>query len=135
MLTKELVHKFKKIFEDQKNNLVFTKSILNEDFHFSKDDLKDETDMTSTEIETNMRYRLRTREAILLKKIDEALDRIREGTFGVCQGCEENIEIKRLEARPTTDLCLNCKELEERKEQIHIGGHRHKSIGSKLRLA
>jgi DnaK suppressor protein len=135
MLSKELVHKFKKIFEEQKTNLVFTKSILNEDFHFSKDDLKDETDATSTEIETNMRYRLRTREAILLKKIDEALDRIKDGTFGVCVGCEEEIEIKRLEARPTTDLCLNCKELEERAERIHIGGHRHKSIGSKLRLA
>ncbi len=135
LISSDLVKKFKEIFEEQKNNLVFTKKILNEDFHISKDDLKDETDMTSTEIETNMRYRLRTREAILLKKIDDALERIKNGTFGICQSCEEKIELKRLEARPTTDLCLNCKEQEERNEQVHIGGHRHKSLGSKLRLA
>ena len=53
-----------------------------------------------------MRMRLRSREALLLKKIDEALERIEEGAFGDCESCGDEIELKRLDARPDSHfLC------------------------------
>jgi DnaK suppressor protein len=131
----EMIVKFKALFEEQKRNLVYTHGILNEDFDLKRDDMLDETDMTSVENETNMRIRLRNREALFIKKIDEALERIKAGSFGECESCSEEIETKRLEARPTTTLCVLCKEDQERRETLHIDGHRHKSIGARLRLA
>ena len=130
----ELLIKFKALFEEQRNALVFSK-INNEDFHIQKEDMMDETDWTAMELESNMRLRLRNREALFLKKIDEALARIAEGSFGECESCEEEIDAKRLEARPTATMCVQCKEEQERVEQLHIDGHQHKSIGQKLRLA
>jgi DnaK suppressor protein len=130
----EVFSKFKTLFEAERNKLVFSTNFASEDFHLQKDDLLDDTDLTSCELETSMRLRLRNRETLFLKKIDEALARIANGTFGQCESCEEGIELKRLEARPTTTLCLGCKEEDERREEIHIDGHRSKSLG-KLRLA
>jgi len=127
--------KFKALFEEQKRNLLYTRNVINEDFHVQADDLFDETDLTSSELETSMRMRLRNREALFIKKIDEALARIEEGSFGECESCGENIEAKRLEARPTTTMCVGCKEESERREHIHIDGHRPKSLGVRLRLA
>ena len=79
-----------------------------------------------------MRMRLRNRESLLIKKIDEALVRIEEGTFGLCEACEEDIEIKRLEARPTATLCISCKEDQERMEGNTADGRRPKSLGTEL---
>jgi DnaK suppressor protein len=61
--------------------------------------------------------RLREREATLLVKIDRALDKIKEGTFGTCESCGEKIGLKRLEARPVADLCIECKTEQERNER------------------
>lgn len=130
----EMLFKFKALFETQKRNLLYSNAIVREDFNLQKEDLKDETDLTSTEIENNMRMRLRNREALFLKKIDEALRRIAEGSFGACEDCEEDIDLRRLEARPTATLCVHCKEEQERSEHHHIDGHKPKSLGS-LRLA
>lgn len=128
----ETLLKFKGMFEEQRKKLLFSAPVVSEDFHLQRDEMKDETDMTSSEMETEMRMRLRNRETLFLKKIDEALHRITEGSFGACDECGEDIELKRLEARPTTTMCVNCKEDSERKEMVHIDGHRHKSLGSKL---
>jgi DnaK suppressor protein len=131
----EIVTKFKALFEEQRRSLIYSQSVVNEQFHMTKDDMLDETDMTSTETEQSMRMRLRNREALFLKKIDEALDRIAQGTFGECQSCNEDIEFRRLEARPTATLCVGCKEDQEKTEHLHIDGHKPKSLGAKLRLA
>ena len=64
------------------------------------DDLADEIDQASSEYAQSMIFRLRDREKFLLAKIDKALARIESGTFGVCEKCEEEISVKRLEARP-----------------------------------
>ena len=134
-MNREVITKFKALFEEQRRNLVYTNKILDEDFHIQKDDLMDEADITSTEMETSMRMRLRNREALFLKKIDEALERIQAGTFGECEGCGEHIDSRRLEARPTSTVCISCKEEQEHREKLHIDGHRHKSLGAKLILA
>ena len=130
----EMILKFKSMFEEQRKNLVYTHAVINEDFYVQKDDLIDDVDQTSTEMETAMRLRLRNREALFLKKIDEAIRRIQEGTFGLCEVCDEDIELKRLEARPTATHCVGCKEEQERREQVHIDGQKSKSLGARLRI-
>jgi DnaK suppressor protein len=129
------ISKYKSMFEEQRRNLLYTQEILSPDFVIQKEDMLDETDWTSSELEQSMRMRLRNREALFLKKIDQALERIKEGTFGKCESCEEDIDPKRLEARPTSTECIHCKEESERQELLHIDGHRPKSVGRGLRFA
>ena len=62
-------------------------------------------------------FRLRGREKSFLDKIDKALAKIEDGSFGKCEECEEEISAKRLEARPETTLCIRCKEDQERQER------------------
>ncbi|OFZ72288.1 MAG: hypothetical protein A3K03_12420 [Bdellovibrionales bacterium RIFOXYD1_FULL_44_7] len=133
-MNRDILLRFKRLFETERKNLVYSGKYVNEDFQLHQDDMADELDMTTSELETSMRMRLRNREALYLKKIDDALLRIKDGSFGECEECGEDIELRRLEARPTTTMCVHCKEEEERREKIHIDGHRPKSLGSKLRL-
>lgn len=134
-MNKEITAKFKALFEAQRANLLFSDKIMDESFVVAPEEMKDDVDFTSSELETGMRMRLRNREALFVKKIDEALERIAHGTFGECDCCGDNIEVRRLEARPTATLCVTCKEDSERMENVHIDGHRSKSLGFKLRLA
>lgn len=82
----------------------------------------DPTDRASLESERNLTLRIRDRERKLRSKIEEALARLEEGTFGICEVCEEEIGFKRLEARPVTTLCINCKEEQEVDEEKHQAG-------------
>lgn len=124
------VTKFKALFENQRKNLIYTGKILNEDFNLQQDDLPDEVDLTSSEIEQNMRIRLRNRETFFMKKIDAALKRIEEGVFGDCEDCGDEIGLRRLEARPTATLCVTCKEEQEHNERNFIDARKRKSVGT-----
>ncbi len=77
----------------------------------------DVSDQASAEAEQNFLMRIREREQRLIKKIDEALDRMDQNTYGICERCEEEIPYPRLKARPVTTLCINCKTLEEQEEK------------------
>jgi DnaK suppressor protein len=92
---------------------------LNEDMTLDADDLPDEMDLASSEYLHSFTFRLRGREKVFLQKIDHALEKIKEGTFGVCEQCGEPISIKRLEARLETTLCIRCKEDQERIEKAY----------------
>jgi DnaK suppressor protein len=83
-----------------------------------KENFPDLGDQASAEADQNFILRLREREQKLLKKIDEALDRITNGTFGICESCGEEIGLKRLKARPVTTLCIECKTIQEEEEKI-----------------
>lgn len=128
-MNKEKLRKFKRIFEAQRKSILFNDRILRDDFSVCEDDRYDEIDQATTDIEQSMRMRLRNREMLYIKKIDEALARIEEGTFGECEECGEDIELRRLEARPTATLCVSCKEDQERKEVLTAHGRQHKSLG------
>jgi DnaK suppressor protein len=78
----------------------------------------DPTDRASLESDRNFELRIRDRERMLINKIRQALQRIEDGTFGLCESCEEKIGLERLRARPVTTLCIDCKTEEERKEKI-----------------
>ena len=82
----------------------------------------DPTDRAALEAERNLTLRIRDRERKLRNKIQEAMARLEEGTFGICEVCEEKIGFKRLEARPVTTLCINCKEDQEVDEEKHQEG-------------
>ncbi len=78
----------------------------------------DTGDQASAEVDRNFMLRLREREQKLLKKIDDAIERIDNGTFGICENCGMDIDIRRLEARPVTTLCIECKTLQEEEEKL-----------------
>ncbi len=73
-------------------------------------------DRASAYVDQSLKLKIRTRESRLIKKLKQALERIENGTFGFCEECEEEISIKRLEARPVTTKCFDCKEKEEQIE-------------------
>jgi len=75
-------------------------------------------DQATAETDQNFLLRLKEREQKLLKKIDEALERITNGTFGICESCGQEIAFKRLKARPVTTLCIDCKTQQEQEEKI-----------------
>ena len=77
----------------------------------------DVSDQASAEAEQNFSMRIREREQRLIKKIDEALARIDQNIYGICERCEEVIPYPRLKARPVTTLCISCKTLEEQEEK------------------
>lgn len=77
----------------------------------------DVSDQASAEVDQNFSMRIRERERKLLKKIDEALERMDAATYGTCERCSGDIPYKRLKARPVTTLCIECKTLQEQEEQ------------------
>jgi DnaK suppressor protein len=78
--------------------------------------LADVNDQASFETERSFEIRIKDRERKLVGKVQEALKKISEGTYGVCVSCGEAIGVKRLQARPVTDLCINCKSEMEAQE-------------------
>lgn len=77
----------------------------------------DPNDRATQESEFSLELRTRDRERKLIKKIDEALSRIGEHEYGYCEACGVEIGIRRLEARPTATLCIDCKTLDEIRER------------------
>jgi len=75
-------------------------------------------DQATAETDRNFMLRLRGREQRLLKKIEEAIERIDRGDFGICDVCGNEIGIKRLEARPVTTMCIECKMEQEEEEKL-----------------
>ena len=79
-------------------------------------------DQASAETDRNFMLRLRDRERMLLKKIEETIERIENEDFGICEECGNEIGTKRLEARPVTTYCIDCKTRQEEEERIAEGG-------------
>ena len=82
-----------------------------------EDNYPDPTDRASHETDRNFLLRVKDRERKLIAKVKEALKRIDEGTYGICEVCGEDISEKRLEARPVTTYCIECKKEEEENER------------------
>lgn len=117
-MNKTELARFKKILEARRQEVLSAADSVKEvGMAVSSDDLADEVDLASTESDQSMSLRLRDRERILLRKIEKALQKIESNEYGVCESCGEDISAKRLEARPVTDLCIRCKEEQERVER------------------
>jgi DnaK suppressor protein len=112
--------KFRKLLMEEKQRLlVNSQNALKNELALSPDDLADETDLAVSALNQSLVFKLRDRERQLLAKVAQALQRLDEGTFGMCQECEEPIEPRRLEARPVSTLCISCKEREEHREKVY----------------
>ncbi len=104
-----------------------SKSILSEaektihDMTDHTDNYPDPTDRASAESDRSFELRIRDRERKLLSKIKSAIDRIDEGSYGICDECGEDISVKRLDARPVTTLCIDCKTKQEDYEKAQKG--------------
>jgi DnaK suppressor protein len=88
--------------------------------HHMQDDaanFPDPNDRATQESEFSMELRTRDRERKLIRKIDEASRRLETNDYGYCESCGVEIGIRRLEARPTATLCIECKELDEIRER------------------
>ena len=81
-----------------------------------EENFPDPTDRASLESNRNFTLRLRDRDRKLVAKIKEAMKRIENGTFGICEGCGGEIEEKRLIARAMTTMCIDCKTVAEEEE-------------------
>ena len=80
----------------------------------------DPSDRATQEEEFSLELRTRDRERKLIKKIEDALERLRTDDFGYCEACGIEIGLRRLEARPTATLCIDCKTLSEIKEKQNL---------------
>lgn len=120
--------------EDQKQHFVLIlekwKESIYEESQRTREHLKDErtqtadlNDRASLEEEFALELRTRDRERKLLHKINKALDRLVKDEFGWCERCGEEIGIRRLEARPTAEMCIDCKQIAERKEKSFHDPH------------
>lgn len=87
-----------------------------EDLHVATEDLSDETDLATSLIQQQLNCTIRDREYAKLRKIDWALEKINDGSYGHCEECEEEIGMKRLENQPWAELCIAHAEEREREE-------------------
>ncbi|MCB1898863.1 RNA polymerase-binding protein DksA [Cognatazoarcus halotolerans] len=116
MSEKQLAH-FREILETLKQELV---GDIERTVHTMQDEatvFADPNDRASQESDIALELRNRDRERKLIKKIDETLNRINDGEYGYCDSCGVEIGLKRLEARPTATMCIDCKTLEEIRER------------------
>ncbi|MDP1898318.1 MAG: RNA polymerase-binding protein DksA [Sulfurimicrobium sp.] len=108
---------FRKILQDWKAEL---SQDIDRTVHTMQDEatvFADPNDRASQESDIALELRNRDRERRLIKKIDESIALIENGEYGYCESCGVEIGLKRLEARPTATMCIDCKELEERREK------------------
>lgn len=92
----------------------------------------DEVEKASSERERLLEMKLIGRRAFLLRKVNNALQRIEEGTYGECSECGDEISLARLEARPTADYCIVCKEEAEREEGQLLYARRSHTHGKEI---
>jgi DnaK suppressor protein len=89
-----------------------------EDMTDNNEIFADPADRATMESDRAFTLRIRDRERRLIKKIRAALQRLDDGTFGICDDCGEDIGVPRLKARPVTKLCINCKSKQEEDEHL-----------------
>ena len=109
----------KKLMKQREDLLSEAEHTLNTKISTPKESYPDPTDQAVAELDSSFTLRLKGREQKLIKKIDEAITRIEDGTYGVCESCGGQIGTKRLEARPVTTLCIECKTQQEEEEKIN----------------
>ncbi|HEY8278323.1 MAG TPA: TraR/DksA C4-type zinc finger protein [Bdellovibrionota bacterium] len=116
----------------EEQEIIFADSVLRGELQTNQEDLMDEADLASSDIDQGMKMRMANRENFKVKRLHRALDRIKDGSYGECEGCGSDIGFARLSARIIAELCIACKEEEERKENLSAVGRKPKSMGQTL---
>ena len=116
MNPRQLAH-FRKMLDEMKHDL---SQDIDRTVHTMQDEatiFADPNDRASQESDMSLELRNRDRERKLIRKIDETIARIDASDYGYCDSCGVEIGLKRLEARPTATLCIDCKTLDELRER------------------
>lgn len=119
MNEKQLAH-FEQILNDWKDSIEANNAEVKSQLQEDTAPLADANDRASLEEEFSLTLRSRDRERKLINKINAALERIATEDFGYCEKCGVEIGVARLEARPTAELCIDCKEIEEKREKTRL---------------
>jgi len=123
-LRKRDLEKFKLLLAAEKKRILENAlHMADSNVTIDTDDVPDIVDLATSDLNLNLNVEIRERERHLMGKIDVALARIEDGSFGVCDECDESIGLARLKARPFTTLCIKCKEEQEELER-RGGGRR-----------
>ena len=120
-MKKEQLDYFRRKLEEMTQEILKEAEKTIHDMTDSTDNYPDPTDRASAESDRSFELRIRDRERKLLAKIREAVERIDEGTYGICDECGCDISIKRLEARPVATHCIECKTQLENQERAKKG--------------
>jgi len=114
---------FRKKLADEINQLVLNEAAMMVPVQDYSEVHPDILDRAVYEGQRAFAFRIRERERFLIWKIKDALHRIEEGTYGICEECGEDIPIARLKARPVTNYCLDCKtRMEAQEKSLENGG-------------
>jgi len=108
---------FRAILTNWKNELMIEVDRTVDHMRDDAANYPDPNDRASQESEFSLELRTRDRERKLLKKINESLSHIDSDDYGYCESCGIEIGVRRLEARPTADQCIDCKTLDEIREK------------------
>ena len=109
---------FKKLLTKRMNELLTEGNKTVNSLNGLGERFPDPSDRATVESETDFTLRVRERGIALIGQIREALEKIENGTYGICEECEEEISEGRLEARPGTTLCIECKREQESQEKL-----------------
>ncbi|MCU0599148.1 MAG: RNA polymerase-binding protein DksA [Desulfobacterales bacterium] len=116
-MKKKDIKYFKELLTKRLEELMSQANDTVSDMHTPKGNFPDPADRAAYEADRNFELRIRDREYKLIKKVKNALERIENGTFGVCDTCGCDITVERLKARPVTTQCIECKTKEEALEK------------------
>lgn len=116
-MEKEQLEYFRNLFNERIKQLLSEAEKTVSDMTGGNENFPDLTDRAAQESDRNFELRIRDRERKLINKMREALKRIDNGEFGICDMCGQEISEKRLMARPVTTLCINCKTKQEELEK------------------
>ena len=117
-LKQEKLESFRKLLIQNINELLSEAGKTVSEMTNGKENFPDPNDRASLESDRNFELRIRDRERKLIVKMQEAIKRIDDGTFGVCEACGGPISEKRLTARPVTTDCIDCKTKQEKLEKL-----------------
>jgi DnaK suppressor protein len=117
-MNKKKLQQFKKILTEQLETLQNKSSQNRVTTLAESEQISDFTDQATLESDIDMNIHMKERDSKLIIKIKKALERIEDGTYGICDECEEEISEARLKARPVTTVCIDCKRAQENQERL-----------------
>lgn len=117
-MDKDTLDFFRNLLREQLNSLLLEAGFTVKSMSGKEELFPDPVDRASLESDRNFLLRIRDRERKLISKIEQALERIEDGSFGVCERCGADISEERLKARPVTTLCIDCKQEQENLEKL-----------------
>lgn len=118
MLKKKQLKFFKNLLNERLDELLIEANRTVSGMSDIREKIPDPADRATLESDRNFTLRIRDRERKLIGKIKDALERVENGSYGICESCGEEISEERLMARPVTTLCIDCKKRQEDEERI-----------------